>query len=354
MPEGKTLGALATALGASLEGDPTISVRGVAPLGEAGPDQISFVTSSKAVAAAQSTRAGALVVSKEFAGAPCALLRCDQPQLAVIALLRVFHPTLPIPPGIHPSAIVSDSATIHRSATIGPCAVVEARAMIGAEVRLFPYVYIGEGSVVGDGSVLYTGVVVREGVRLGRRVIVHSGAVLGADGFGYAFDGHVHQKIPQVGGVVIEDDVEIGANTTIDRASVGNTIVRKGAKIDNLVQVAHHVVIGEHALIAAQVGIAGSSRIGNRAVLAGQVGVADHVTVGEGAQVGAQSGIPSNVPAGTQVLGAPARPISEARRVYAAMARLPELVKTVRQLKRRLGELETRLGVAPTKSANDD
>lgn len=354
MSDGKSLGAIATALGASLEGDPTILVRGVAPLGDAGPDQISFVTSSKAMVAARSTRAGALVVSKEFSDASCPLLRCDRPHLAVIALLRLFHPVLPVAPGIHPSAIIADSATIHESATVGPCVVVEARAMIGAEARLFPYVYVGEGSVIGDGSLLYPGVVVREGVRLGRRVTVHSGAVLGADGFGYAFDGHAHQKIPQVGGVVIEDDVEIGSNTTIDRASVGNTIVRRGTKIDNLVQVAHHVVIGEHALIAAQVGIAGSSRIGNRAVLAGQVGVADHVTIGDGVQVGAQSGIPSDVPPGIQVLGSPALPISEARRVYISIARLPELVKTVRRLKRRLGELEARLGVTPTKSANDD
>ncbi|HLC42061.1 MAG TPA: UDP-3-O-(3-hydroxymyristoyl)glucosamine N-acyltransferase [Methylomirabilota bacterium] len=344
MPEGRSLGALATALGASLEGDPTMLVRGVAPLGEAGPDQISFVTSSKAVAEAQSTRAGALVVSKEFSGAPCALLRCDDPQLAVIMLLRVFHPALPVPPGVHPTAIVSDSATIDQSARIGPCAVVEAGARIGAEARLFPYVYIGEGSVVGDGSVLYPGVVVREGVRLGRRVIVHSGAVLGADGFGYAFDGRAHQKIPQVGGVVIEDDVEIGANTTIDRASVGNTTVRKGAKIDNLVQIAHHVTVGEHTVIAAQTGIAGSTQIGNRVILAGQVGIHDHVRVGDGAMVAGQSGITKDVPAGAQVMGFPARPAAEARKTYGAMPRLPELIKTVRALEHRLAALEQRLG----------
>jgi UDP-3-O-[3-hydroxymyristoyl] glucosamine N-acyltransferase len=349
-----TLGEIAKALDAPLEGDPGRTVRGVAALDQAGPDQISFVTSSKSIAAARSSRAGALIVPKEFTGAACPVIRTDQPQLAVITLLRLFHPVPPQLPGIHPTAIIADSARVHASAMVGPFVVIEEGATVGANVRIFPYVYVGERSVIGDGSFLYPGVVVREGVRLGRGVVVHPGVVIGSDGFGYAFDGSAHQKIPQVGGVVIEDEVEIGANTTIDRGSLGNTLIERGAKLDNLVQVAHHVTIGADALIAAQAGIAGSSRVGRRAVLAGQVGVADHVTIGDRAQVAAQSGVPNDVAPDTQVFGYPARPVKEARRVYAAMSRLPELLKIVRSLDRRLRELETRAGIAPDGGKESD
>lgn len=354
MSEPQTLGAIAKALDARLEGDPRKVVRGVAALDQAGPDHISFVTSARSVSAARASRAGALVVPNELGGFSCPLLRTDHPQLAVIALLRLFYPVPPVRPGVHSTAIIAESARVDTSAAVGAYVVIEAHAVIGRAVRLFPYVYVGEGSVIGEDSLLYPGVVVREGVKVGRRVIVHAGVVLGADGFGYAFDGTSHQKIPQVGGVIIEDDVEIGANTTIDRASLGDTVICRGAKLDNLVQVAHHVTVGEDALIAAQTGIAGSSRVGNRAVLAGQVGVADHVTIGDGAQIGAQSGIPSDVPPGAQLFGYPPRPIAEALRVYAAMSRLPELVKTVRHLERRLAEIERRLAAAvPTGKARD-
>jgi len=237
---------------------------------------------------------------------------------------------------------------------VGAFAVVQPRALIGARARIFPLVYVGEGVEIGEESTVYPNVVIREGVRIGRRVIIHPGAVLGADGFGYAFDGSAHQKIPQVGGVVIEDDVEIGANVTIDRATLGDTVVRRGTKIDNLVQIAHNVEIGQHAIVVAQSGISGSCRVGHGAVLGGQVGLADHVTLGDGVMLGAQSGVPGDIRAAGQYWGTPARPVAEARRISAAMPRLPDLLKKVRALERRVRELEARLGIESNGSEEAD
>jgi UDP-3-O-[3-hydroxymyristoyl] glucosamine N-acyltransferase len=222
--------------------------------------------------------------------------------------------------------------------------VVESRATLGPGVRLHALVHVGAGVEIGEGTVVYPHVSLREGVRIGRRVTIHAGAVLGADGFGFAFDGSAHRKIPQIGGVLIEDDVEIGANTTIDRATFGHTIVRRGSKIDNLVQIGHNVEIGEHSLLVAQVGVSGSSRLGRGVVLAGQVGVADHVTLGDGVMAGAQAGIPSSVAAGEKVLGTPARPLLQAKRIMVAETRLPELLQRVRALEQRLERLAERLG----------
>jgi UDP-3-O-[3-hydroxymyristoyl] glucosamine N-acyltransferase len=214
-------------------------------------------------------------------------------------------------------------------------------------------VHVGPGVQIGEESVVYSHVSLRDGVRIGRRVVIHAGAVLGADGFGFAFDGTSHRKIPQVGGVVIEDDVEIGANTTIDRATIGDTIVRRGTKIDNLVQIGHNVVIGEHSLLVAQVGVSGSSRLGRGVVLAGQVGVADHVTLGDGVVAAAQTGIPSDVEAGGKVFGSPARPLGQARRIMVAQGRLPELLQRVRALEQRLEKLADRLGASPAEGTRD-
>ena len=272
-----TLAELAAALGARLEGDPGLQVRGVAPLETAGPEEVSFAWGAR-----------------------------------------------------------------HGRAAVGPFAVVERRARIGRGSRVGALCFVGEGARLGEDVQLYPRVVVRDGVQIGNRVIVHSGAVLGADGFGYAFDGHAHRKIPQVGGVRIEDDVEIGANTTVDRATLGVTVIGRGSKLDNLVQVAHNCEIGEDVLLVAQVGVAGSCRIGSRAVLAGQVGVADHTTIGAGAIITAKSGVTGEIPAGTVWSGIPARPTGEFRRIWAAQGRLPDLLRRVRELEARLGELEKR------------
>jgi UDP-3-O-[3-hydroxymyristoyl] glucosamine N-acyltransferase len=337
-----TLGRLADALGASLVGDATRVVTGVAPLETAGPEDVSFLTDRKYLAQAAASRAGALLVAREVSGLPGALLQVDHPQQALIALLELFHPQTPPPPGVHPSACVAESARIDRSASVAALAVVEAEAVIGPRSRVGALSFVGARAALGEDVRLYPRVVVREGVRIGNRVIVHPGAVLGADGFGYAFDGRAHRKIPQVGGLRIEDDVEIGANTAIDRATLGETVVRRGTKIDNLVQIGHNCDVGEDVILVSQVGIAGSSKVGDRAMLAGQVGVADHVTIGAGAILTAKSGVPSDVPAGEVWGGLPSRPVAETRRIWASENQLPELIKRVRALEKRVRELEER------------
>jgi UDP-3-O-[3-hydroxymyristoyl] glucosamine N-acyltransferase len=331
---GFTLDELAKALGAALEGDPRRVVTGVAPLDSAGPHEVSFLTDARYTDAAKASRAGAIVAGTQVAGLPAPVLRVREPQQALVDLLNLFHPPAAIVPGVHRTAVVAADAQVDPTASIGALAVVEAGASIGAHVRVGPLVYIGHRVEIAEDCAVGAHVVLLAGVRLGRRVLVHPGAVLGADGFGFAFDGAQHRKIPQTGGVVIEDDVEIGANTTIDRATFGDTIVRRGTKIDNLVQIGHNVDVGEHSILVSQVGVSGSSRLGRGVVLAGQVGVADHVTIGDGTLVGAQAGVPSDLPAGGKFLGTPARPMLEAKRIMAADSRLPELLRRVRALER--------------------
>jgi UDP-3-O-[3-hydroxymyristoyl] glucosamine N-acyltransferase len=350
---GFTLGEIAEALQARLDGDPARVVTGVAPLDTAGPDQISFLTDRRYRDAARASRAGAFLAPSDVADLPGPILRSATPQQALIDLVRLFHPPAPAPPGVDRTAVVAADACVDPTASVGPLTVVESLAVIGAGVRLHALVHVGTGVQIGEGSVVYPHVSLREGVRVGRRVVIHAGAVLGADGFGFAFDGSAHRKVPQVGGVLIEDDVEIGANTTIDRATFGETIVRRGTKIDNLVQIGHNVEIGEHSLLVAQVGVSGSSRLGRGVVLAGQVGVADHATLGDGVMVAAQSGIKSDVEAGSKVLGTPARPMAQASRILAAQTRLPELLHRVRALEHRLEELAARLGLPPAGDPRD-
>src|SRR5437016_1521918 len=225
-------------------------------------------------------------------------------------------------------------------------AVIESGAMIGPYARIGPLAFVGTSAEVGEASVVHARVALCAGVTLGKRVVVHAGAVIGADGFGYAFDGEAHRKIPQVGSVLVEDDVEIGANTTIDRATLGQTIIRRGTKIDNLVQIGHNVEIGERSIIVAQVGIAGSCRIGRGVVLAGQVGVADHLTIGDGAVVAGQTGLAQDVAPGAEVCGTPGRPLLQATRLFTLEEQLPDIVRRLRKAEQRLQRLESRLGLA--------
>src|SRR3989440_8246086 len=329
-----TLGQLAEALRATLEGDAGRIVRGVAPLESAGPDDVSFLTAGRYRAAAQTSRAGAFVAGAGGTGLPAPGLRVAAPQQAMIDLLLLFHPAPPLVAGVHPTAIVAADARIDATAAVGPLVVIEAGARIGARARVGALSYVGAGVEIGEECVLGPHVTLLTRTRFGPRVLVHPGAVIGADGFGFAFDGARHRKIPQAGGVVVEDDVEIGANCAIDRATFGNTIVRRGTKIDNLVQLGHNVEVGEHSILVAQVGVSGSSRLGRGVVLAGQVGVADHVRVGDGALVGAQAGVAGDLDAGGRYLGTPARPSLEAKRIFAAESRLPELLRRVRALER--------------------
>jgi UDP-3-O-[3-hydroxymyristoyl] glucosamine N-acyltransferase len=341
-----TLGALAAALGAALDGDSARVVTGLAPLETAGPDDVSFLTDPRYRDAARASRAAAVLAAADAEPLGPAMLRVKQPQIALVQLLLLFHPRPPASPGVHPTAIVAPDARVDPTAAVGALAVIERGAVLGPRVRIHPLAFVGPNVEVGEDTEIHPTVVLVDGVRIGRRVIVHPGAVIGSDGFGYVFDSGAHQKIPQVGTVVIEDDVEIGANTTIDRATLGATVIRRGTKIDNLVQIGHNVEVGEHAILVAQVGISGSSRLGRGVVLAGQVGVADHVAVGDGAMIGAQSGIHADIEPGAKVLGTPARPIMQAKRIFLSESQLPDFGRKLRELERRLDRLEGRGGEA--------
>ena len=271
------------------------------------------------------------------------LLRVKNPRLAFARVLELFYVAPYRPLGISDKAVLGRNVVIGADPSIHPYAVIADDARIGDRVSIYPGVYVGRGSVVDDDSVIYANVSIREGVRIGKRVIVHSGAVIGSDGFGFVTDGGKHHKIPQVGGVVIEDDVEIGANSAIDRATLGNTIVRKGTKIDNLVQVAHNVVVGEHCLLAGQVGIGGSCSIGNYVILAGRVGLADHVTIGDRVIVAAGSGIVKDIPPGEVVGGYYTMPLKDWLKVQAVLPKLPELKKQVSALEKELEKLKGKI-----------
>jgi UDP-3-O-[3-hydroxymyristoyl] glucosamine N-acyltransferase len=340
---GFTLGELARLVGGELVGDAATAIHGLASLERARAGELSFVTSTRYQRAAAGSQASAFVIGPgiDVGGRPA--IRVSQPALAVATLLRTFHPQPAAVPGVHPTAVVAPSARVAAGATVAEFVVVGPDSTVGDGATLHAHVVVGARCRVGEDAVLHPHVVLRADVEVGRRVVIHPGTVLGADGFGYAFDGARHQKIPQVGRVVVEDDVEIGANVTIDRATLGETVIGRGTKIDNLVQIGHNTVVGADAIIVAQTGISGSCRIGNRAVLAGQVGVVDHVTIGDGAQVGSQAGVTRDVPAAAQVLGSPAIPVAEARRALLSLPRLPELLREVRALERRITELERRL-----------
>jgi UDP-3-O-[3-hydroxymyristoyl] glucosamine N-acyltransferase len=338
--KGFTLGQLAEVLDATLDGDATRMVTGVAPLDAASASDISFLTDPRYQAAARASRAGAFIAPVGTRGLPAPVLECRAPKRAMIELLGLFFPP-PVPSaGVDAAAVVAEGAAIDPSASIGPLAVVEAGARIGPRVQVQALAYVGRDVEIGEDSVIHPHVVLREGVRLGRRVIVHAGAVLGADGFGYLPEGGVHRKIPQVGGVLIEDDVEIGANTTIDRAMLGATVVRRGSKIDNLVQIAHNVEIGPDCIVAAQTGIAGSARLGHHVILGGQVGVGDHVDIGDGAMIASQGGAVSDVPGGARYGGTWARPHMLAQRIWVAQAALPGMLVRLRKMEQRLDALE--------------
>ncbi|MEW6490227.1 MAG: UDP-3-O-(3-hydroxymyristoyl)glucosamine N-acyltransferase [Thermodesulfobacteriota bacterium] len=346
MAETCTLAELARLLGAELHGDPRAVVRGVATLDEAGPEQLSFLANPKYRPLLAATRAGAVIVSPQdrLEGRNC--LVSPNPYLAFARAVAFLHPQVRPAPGVAPGAHVDPTAEVAPGAAVLPGAFVGAGARVGEETVLHPGVYVGPGARIGRGCLLHPNAVVQEECVLGDRVILQPGAVVGSDGFGFARDGARQVKIPQVGIVVLEDDVEVGAGTTIDRAALGETRVGRGTKIDNLVQLGHNVRVGEDCLLVAQVGVSGSTRVGNRVVLAGQVGVVGHVAIGDGAIVGAQSGVPADLPAGAVVSGSPAFAHPEWLKAQAVVRRLPELRRTVQKLEQRVRDLEAVLARA--------
>lgn len=337
-----TLGEIAQKTGGTLLGDPAVAITGVAGIETAGPGQLTFVANQKYRSLLVGTQATAVIISPDVAtdSIKTALIQHPNPYYAFLVALRLFHPQERLyPPGIHSTAVVGKNVTLAEGVHLGPCVVLAEGVSVGEHSALLSGTYVGRNSKIGNDCLIYPNVTAREGVTIGDRVIVHSGTVVGSDGFGFAKEGGVYHKIPQVGGVVVEDDVEIGANTTIDRATMGNTIIGRGTKIDNLVQIAHNVAIGENSIIVAQVGISGSTKIGKNVTLAGQVGLVGHLTIGDNVIVAAKSGIHRDLKPGTVYFGYPARELSKQKRIEAVISRLPELAERVKALEKKVKEL---------------
>jgi UDP-3-O-[3-hydroxymyristoyl] glucosamine N-acyltransferase len=334
------LAELAERLGCKLEGDPDREIRGAAGLNEAGPDDLTFLSNPRYRGAVRTTRAGAIIVAEDAGEMPLAALRSRDPYYAFARALDLFYPPKASEPGIHPTAVIASSAVIGRGAHIGPYCFIDEGVRIGRNAMLHSFVSIYRDAMIGDDFLAHSHTAVREGCRVGNRVVLQNGVVIGTDGFGFARtpEGRWH-KMRQAGIAVVEDDVEIQANTCIDRATVGQTSIGRGAKIDNLVQVGHACRVGEDTLLCAQVGLAGSTALGKGVILAGQVGSSGHLTVGDGAVLTAQSGIPRDVAPGAVHSGSPAFENKQWLKSVAAYRRLPELQRTVRDLEREIAAL---------------
>jgi UDP-3-O-[3-hydroxymyristoyl] glucosamine N-acyltransferase len=320
-----------------------IDIEGAAGLDDAEPGHVTFLANPRYTPRVQTTRASAVYLAEGSASprADLAVLHARDPYLAYTRALRLFNPEPEFEPVIHPSAVVDPSARLGAGVAVGACSVLGRDVQVGDGVRIFPNVTVYDSVTIGEGSVIHSGAALREGTVIGARVTVHNNAVVGSDGFGYAKDEEGRWlKIPQTGRVVVEDDVEIGAGTTIDCASVGETRIARGAKIDNLVQIGHSCTVGEDSLLCAQVGLAGSSRIGRRVILAGQAGVAGHLEIGDDVVLTAKSATSHNVPAGRVISGIPAFDNREWLRSTAAFRRLGEMQRTLRTLEARLAALE--------------
>lgn len=339
----KTLAELADHVGGKVIGDGSVVLGKVAALDQAGPGDISFLTNPRYRHLLAQCRASAVIVGAGVASGSVGelnFLESADPYIAFAKILQLFSRVESFNAEISPRATVDATAVLDDSVTVFANAFVGPRARVGRGSVLYPGVYLGADAEVGAGCVLHPNVVVRDGCRLGDRVILHAGVVIGSDGFGYAGSDARRVKIPQVGIVVVEDDVEIGANTTVDRATLGQTVIGKGAKIDNLVQIAHNVVVGEYSVIAAQAGVAGSSRLGKNVTLAGQVGVVNHIKIGDGAIIGPQSGVGQSVPAGAVLSsGITAAPHPVWLKVMVLLPQLPKLWSTVRALERQVARL---------------
>lgn len=335
---------LARVVGGEVSGDGSAMISGVAGIKEARPGDITFLANPRYQKFMESTQASAVIVSTGTPVKGKPLILSENPYLSFVKAVEFFVPSKNhYPRVVHPAAIVSDKATLGSDTAVGACAVIEEGASIGDGTVVLPGVFIGRDTRIGRDCLVYPNVTIREEVKIGDRVIIHGGAVIGSDGFGFAKDGEIYRKIPQIGSVVIEDDVEIGANVTIDRATTGTTFVGRGTKIDNLVQIAHNVVIHENCILVAQVGIGGTTEIGKGATLAGQAGAVGHIKIGDGAVVAAQAGVTKSVPANTMVSGYPAREHNQAKKIYASFQKLPDLLKRVAELGERLAKIEEKL-----------
>lgn len=347
MPDGASrslkLSDIQRAIGGEIIGEAGVCISGVSSLEEAGEEDISYVTGDRYVPVALRSRAAAFLVSRPIKELDRPQLVVPNPAYALICVIQHFFPTPPKPRGIAAQVVQGSGVQIGPDASIGPFVTLGNRVTLGARVTLHAGVFIGDDAVVGDDCILYPHVTVMDRCVIGNRVIIHAGTVIGSDGFGYVQHDGRHHKVPQLGTVVIEDDVELGANVTVDRATFGRTVIKRGTKIDNLVQIAHNVTIGEDSVLVAQVGIAGSSTLGRHVMVGGQAGVADHLTIGDGALIAARSGISRSVEPGEIVSGNPAIPHAVSLRAHALIPHLPEFRQQLRQVVQRITALEQQL-----------
>ncbi|MFH1062594.1 MAG: UDP-3-O-(3-hydroxymyristoyl)glucosamine N-acyltransferase [Candidatus Omnitrophota bacterium] len=340
----KTLNEIAQLIDGSVVGDGNIEIVGVSGIKEAKKGEITFVANPKYISLMDHTNASAIITTPDVKQSSKPLILTENPSLAFAKLLTLVAPEESNHyKGIHPSAVIGENVKIGKDAAIYPFVVIEDYAEIGDNTVLCAGVFVGHNTIIGKNTVVYPHVSIRERVIIGDRVIIHSGTVIGSDGFGFATVKGLHQKIPQIGTVVIEDDVEIGANVTIDRARFDKTLIKHGTKIDNLVQIAHNVVIGENSIIVAQAGISGSTTLGKNVTLAGQAGVIGHINIGDNAVVAAQAGVTKSVPENTCVSGYPAKPHKKAKRINACIQKLPDLYKLVNELEEKIATLEETL-----------
>ncbi len=333
---GMTLEKIAELVGGELSGDGNIVIQGVGSLTEAEKGEITFLASSRYKNQVLETNASAIIIGEEVELPEIPSIRTKNPYLAFAQVMKVLVPPKKLPTGIDKTSILGKEVKLGKDVAIGAYVVIGNGVVLGDRTVIFPGTYIGDKAVIGKDGLIYPNVTVREEVIIGDNVIIHPGAVIGSDGFGYATEKGKHHKIPQVGTVEVEKGVEIGANVTIDRATLGKTLIGEGTKIDNLVQIGHNVRIGKNCLIVSQVGISGSTVIGDNVILAGQAGLVDHITVGDNAIVGAQAGVTKSVPANTTVSGYPAREHKTAQKIDAQLIRLPKLYEQIKELKQNI------------------
>ena len=335
------LSEIASLVHGEIFGEPNLEIRGVSGINEAQEGDITFLSGKRHVKDLPRCKASCIIVQEPLHDLALTQLKVANPYLAFARLLEHFYLKPLKPLGVSRDTFISDKAKIAESVSIFPFSYIAEGASIGDGSVIYPFVFIGENTAIGEQCIIYPHVTLREGITVGNRVIIHPGSVIGSDGFGYVFDEGIYHKIPQVGGIIIEDDVEIGSNAAIDRATTGNTIIGRGTKIDNLVQIGHNVHIGNHSIVVAQVGIGGSSEIGAYVTLAGQVGVSDHTKIESGTMIGAQSGVRGNVAKGAYS-GSPAIPHRDWLKAQAIIAKLPELHKRIKELEDKVKELEGR------------
>lgn len=342
-----TLGEIVKVVGGELVGKPDIVITGISGIKEAKKGDITFLANPKYESKIHTTQASAIITYRQVNNSSKFLIRTDNPSLAFAKVVNLFSPgNIKHPQGIHSTAIISPYARLEKNVSVGAYTIIEEGAGVEEGTVIYGGCFVGANAKIGKNCLIYPHVSIRERVRIGSRVIIHSGAVIGSDGFGFAMVRGLAEKIPQIGTVIVEDDVEIGANTTIDRARVDKTIIGKGTKIDNLVQIAHNVVIGANCVIVAQAGISGSTALGKDVILAGQAGIVGHIHIGEGAVIAAQAGVTKSVPAHTKVSGYPAKPHTEAKRVNACLQRLPQAYKKIKELEEKIRKLEERLKIS--------